>query len=163
MPPRSGDDVEEQFAVAASLFCRFVEGRPDPKDLQVCRLLASMLCELTALGFALPDVEPANERPLGDGITVDVPALPCGHLYWEIFDPYEGVAKAQPGEPVLGDLADDVLDVYRDLKVGLAVWKSDAPDGRDEAVWYWKFQFKVHWGEHVTGALRALYWSVRQE
>jgi hypothetical protein len=24
-------------------------------------------------------------------------------------------------------------------------------------LWEWRFNFQIHWGEHLTGALRALY------
>jgi hypothetical protein len=65
-----------------------------------------------------------------------------------MFDPYE------LDQPVAGSLSDDLLDVYRDVRRGLALWESR----RDaDAVWEWKFHFDAHWGAHAVDALRALH------
>lgn len=69
-------------------------------------------------------------------------------LYWETFDPYTD------GEPVAGSLTDDVVDVYRDLRRGLAWWERGE---KVEAIWEWRFSFLSHWGTHAIDALRALH------
>jgi len=77
-------------------------------------------------------------------------ALPVG-LY--------GVAVA-PGtdlvaEQGVGDLADDLADIYRDVSEGLSLW--DAGHLR-EALWTWVFSFETHWGQHLVDAQRVLHW-----
>ena len=60
-----------------------------------------------------------------------------------------------PAEAAIpGDLADDLLDVYLDLKEGVATFDAGYPR---HAVWLWRFGFEVHWGHHATSALRALH------
>ncbi|MEO0574357.1 MAG: DUF5063 domain-containing protein [Pseudomonadota bacterium] len=60
-----------------------------------------------------------------------------------------------PEKPVVGDLSDDLVDVYRDIVPVLSIYEK----GRvDEAEDHWRFWFHFHWGEHVTSANRAL-WS----
>ena len=75
--------------------------------------------------------------------------------YWEVFDPYE------EGAPVGGSLSDDLLDVYGDLRRGLALWEQGGVTKRGElriaAIWEWRFQFEIHWGDHAIDALRALH------
>jgi hypothetical protein len=53
---------------------------------------------------------------------------------------------------VVGDLVDDFLDIYCDLKGGL-----EAYDRGEHAlaVWHWRLMFG-HWGRHATGAMHAL-------
>jgi hypothetical protein len=70
--------------------------------------------------------------------------------YREVFDPYE----ASEEEPVTGSLADDVADIYQDVRSGLLKWERGESG---PALWEWRFNFEVHWGEHATGALRALH------
>jgi hypothetical protein len=70
--------------------------------------------------------------------------------YREAFDPYE----SPPEEPVTGSLADDLADIYLDLARAESLWEAGDPDA---AVWDWQFHFQQHWGEHATGALRALH------
>jgi hypothetical protein len=68
----------------------------------------------------------------------------------EVFDPY-----AEPPEAVvLGSLADDVGDIYLDLADGLELW---AAGNLAAAVWEWRFGLESHWGQHLTGALRAIH------
>jgi len=55
-------------------------------------------------------------------------------------------------------LIDDLGDLYVDLKQGLALYDAGYSRG---AGWHWHFHFGRHWGEHASGALRALYMKVR--
>jgi hypothetical protein len=81
-------------------------------------------------------------------------AIPLQH-YGEIFSPL-----VPPDEPVVGDLADDLVDIYRDVSAGLAF--HDA--GRvDDAIWQWGFNFQIHWGKHASSAIRALHCYLSQE
>lgn len=74
--------------------------------------------------------------------------------YGEVFN----TLVVPPEEPCLGDLSDDIRDIYFDLVVGLRAYD----DGRHrEALDHWVFHFHIHWGEHATSALRALYWHIR--
>lgn len=70
-------------------------------------------------------------------------------MYSEVFDPMDLGTQ----EPVIGSLADDVLDIYRDIATGLVAYEcGDILNAR----WEWGFGFAHHWGEHATGAIRAL-------
>ncbi len=71
-------------------------------------------------------------------------------MYGEVFDPL----TIPPEEPVIGSIADDVIDIYRDVVTGLRAFeRGDLPNAR----WEWGFNFAHHWGEHATGAIRALH------
>jgi hypothetical protein len=83
-------------------------------------------------------------------VPTDWPGFEDKDFYWEVFDPYDH----DDNQPVAGSLADDALDVYRDIRRGLALW--DASRTRN-AIWEWRFHFDVHWGDHATDALRALH------
>jgi hypothetical protein len=102
--------------------------------------------------------EAANEPDQGRLGTDEAAAL-CRSLgvligersfYREIYDPFESLTEPE----VAGSLADDFTDIYRDLQDGLAKWDRGETG---EALWEWRFNFENHWGEHLTGALRALY------
>jgi Domain of unknown function (DUF5063) len=72
------------------------------------------------------------------------------NYYREIFDPFEPLTETE----VTGALADDFADIYRDVRAGLRKWQRGESG---EALWEWRFNLESHWGEHLTGALRALY------
>jgi uncharacterized protein DUF5063 len=70
--------------------------------------------------------------------------------YWLVYDPF--VEEA----PVLSQLADDVADIYRDIRAGLALLDrrpAEAPS------WEWRSTFDSHWGRHAASAIYALHMS----
>jgi hypothetical protein len=62
---------------------------------------------------------------------------------------------------VILPIADDVADVWRDVKRGLlALGEGHRPD---DVTWQWRFDFYSHWGRHATEALRALHARLADE
>jgi hypothetical protein len=81
--------------------------------------------------------------------------------YREVFDPYEGrLFRGQQGplpETVFASLGNDLKEVYSWLKEGLLLFEQRTIGGTFGAAFEWRFGFDSHIGEHLTGALRALY------
>ncbi len=65
-----------------------------------------------------------------------------------------------PGEALVGDAIDDILDITNDLKEVL--WRFDR-FGAEDAHWYFRMLFQIHWGEHLRGLAGYLYWRLRNE
>jgi hypothetical protein len=81
-------------------------------------------------------------------------AIPLQH-YSEIFSPL-----VPPDQPMVGDLADDLVAIYRDVALGLYLHDQ----GRiDDALWQWGFGFQMRWGQHASSAIRALHCYLAQE
>lgn len=79
--------------------------------------------------------------------------LPFQH-YGEVFNPL----PVPPEESIVGDLADDLVDIFADVDNGLR-WLEAGHSM--EAVWEWGFGLVHHWGEHATSAMRAMHcWLV---
>ena len=70
--------------------------------------------------------------------------------YGVIFDPL----LIPPEEPVVGDIADDIAEIYRDVASGLRLYEAG---NAVEARWEWSFNFQFHWGGHASSAIRALH------
>ena len=142
------------FAREAREYCAFVRSAC---ELALADRLAAARTRLLALYAAALSL-PSN--PAFGDVQVDADAPPPGpwsgfaekDIYWEVFDPYE------QDQPVAGSLSDDLLDVYKDVARGLALWDSSH---HVEAIWEWRFHFVVHWGDHAIDALRALHRACR--
>lgn len=162
------------FAALAERFCALIEAHPRLSSVEFLHQTHALLPLLYAGGLGLPDVsvdgEPDGAAKADDAraelsdddcdraMDDEMRALCRGlgerigaerDFYAEVFDPYSDTR-----EPVIGSLADDLADIYRDLVDGLRAWRSG---DRADAVWRWRFGFQVHWGEHATSALRALH------
>ena len=70
--------------------------------------------------------------------------------YWEIFNPYVR------DDVVASSLADDLADIYGDIKPGLQMYNQGPRGARNTAIWTWSVLLIYHWGHHATQALRAL-------
>lgn len=57
---------------------------------------------------------------------------------------------------VSGSLADDITDIYFELKGGLDILRRD-PEHPAKAASTWRHGFIVHWGQHLVDAERHLY------
>jgi hypothetical protein len=146
---------------AAETYCSLVESSTTSDE----RVLASRL--LTALGDAvsaamrLPDVEPSGEEsPLAVSDAEwraryqhlgRLTGSWAGH-YWETSHP---LAPDQAGAGVgVGDLVDDLTDVWRDLEDGLLALR--AGSSTSDVEWQWRQDYWSHWGHHAVSAMRVL-------
>lgn len=148
--------VVSRFADSVREYCDWIAGPPGEADLfDAFRLLS----RLQADAVILPDV--ADEQLPSEGDIPDVShdekaaviqrfkTFPFQY-YWEIFNPL----TEEPEDPVCGDIADDFSDIYVDLKAGLLAYDQGM---LPQAVWHWRFAWGIHWGAHLTSALRALH------
>ncbi len=123
---------------------------------QALRQITSLyLAGLSLPGTWSPDLDvKANAGLVSDDERLAVVAaaarLPLAN-YSEVFDP----VPVPPDESVIGDLGDDIADIYCDVATGLRLYDA----GRQaEAIWEWSFGLQNHWGAHATSAIRALHW-----
>ena len=56
--------------------------------------------------------------------------------------------------PGVADLADDLADIWRDLKRGLSLYNAGHIPA---ACWEWQQGFWQHWGNHAAGGIYALH------
>jgi hypothetical protein len=148
-----------EFIECAKKYCEIIEGRDRVKPQLFLREVAKVLARLYALAMELPEVEIESENLLEKGISEPQWNKLFGDLgqylgkddyYVQMFDPTD----IEEERPVGSSLADDLADIYRDLLTGLAnIEKSPIND----LIWEWKFNFKVHWGNHLTSALSAIH------
>jgi hypothetical protein len=153
----------EAFAACAETYCAWASGADG--SLMTERGALQQVSQIYTAALLLP-------QPWTDGLAVDTPRVALsrsdldavqsraatlqGQFYFEVFDPYE----TPPETPVVGHLTDDLGDIYRDIARGLVLFNNQR---LDEALWEWAFNFRIHWGEHATGAIRALHAYLSQE
>jgi hypothetical protein len=160
------------FRSVAARYIAIIRDRDNYSASELLHRVHLLLAELYVVGFALPikpesayeddeDVAPETQVSKAAAVAQHTARWNSIHTalgkqigarwnsYQEVFDPY-----AEPPEaPVTGFLADDLADIFLDLEDGEELW---ARGNFDAAVWEWRFGFESHWGEHVTGALRAI-------
>lgn len=151
-------DTLDRFAHEAARFVAWarsdIAGGPAGVREALERILA-----LYMAGLALP-----NERHLD---VSDVPAesdvsseerervlAACARLPVQYYGAIVDALELPPEESSVGDVADDIADIYVDVARGLAEYEAGR---RAEAHWQWAFHFRIHWGAHATSAASALH------
>ncbi|MFM8900949.1 MAG: DUF5063 domain-containing protein [Burkholderiales bacterium] len=142
------------FAEIARGFCVWCEStsgaatQGDQTAIWLCRLQAAAL-SLPEVGFENSDGLPELSADLLAHATTNLAAF-NGYYYRECFDPDPMLSD----DPVIGDVGDDLLDIYKDLRAGLVLFDC----GRaTDPLWHWSFLHRVHWGRHAVGAIFALH------
>jgi hypothetical protein len=161
---QNGVDHVRSFIAAAEAFIAWVEEYPrNSGELIVLhRLLADVQAAL--LRLPAPTIDGADPDAEDDGdtesvahhherwktITEGLSALPITH-YQIVFD---SLTQEEADAQVTGWLADDLADIYLDVREGL----EHANAGRaSEALWEWRFGYFSHWGRHLVHAQNAIW------
>lgn len=149
------------FRDLANAFCRWCEG--PSLGLNREATLSIWFARLHAAALQLPEVGPEFSEDFPDIPDTGHAAAQrniapfMGAYYRSLFDP-DCMKTDAPG---MGDLGDDLLDIYTDLKRGCLL---DAQGRLDEALWFWSHMHRLHWGKHAVDAMVALHsrWHLRQ-
>lgn len=147
----------QDFAHAAREYCHLIEDTGESAESWLERLT----CVLPRIHAAVLTLD----RPR---VETDVPALlPDYDLRFALFSRLRGLLgdmdaycmefdAETAAAPLTGSLADDITDIYFELKRGLDLLDCD-PSGSERAACVWRSSFLWHWGQHLVDAERHLY------
>ena len=157
-------ETVERFVDSAERFCSLIEHHQSLTAWEFVRLCAPCLADLygAAVPLSLLSVEIDSAELVEDVISTDQARaidrqisekLGEKCLYWEVLDPR---IESDPVVDSLGvgDLADDMADIYREVKNGLSAFNRGPAN---EAIWHWQEGFRSHWGDHAVDALRGMH------
>lgn len=166
--------ITSRFAEIASRFCSVVDSASTIERADVLLQIYRILPKLIDEAISLPDLLLSeNDEPIGDSVppisraNVRRSVQEWGQLYnslkeklgdWDgyrqVFDPTEDK------EAVTGSLADDIADIYRDLKEGLVHGEAHDTEPGD-IIWNWRLLFYSHWGKHAIDALLVIHFRLQ--
>ncbi|MGA2569091.1 MAG: DUF5063 domain-containing protein [Terracidiphilus sp.] len=160
---RENQGFDDRFAVPARQFCAVVDAASSLSRKEFLNQVYLILPKLIDQGICMPDVEldDSNEEATDH-------ASRQGHQEWKrpfdllreklgdwdsyrlFFDPIGDT------ESIKGSLADDLADIYHDLKEML-VENEAGPLSPEDRIWEWRFSFRTHWGKHAIDALNVIH------
>jgi hypothetical protein len=146
-----------EMAVLAERYCQLVEtvSVEDTSWLdEITALLARLHASVAVLGAPAEGIEP------GLMANLDARFELFSHLreilgerdgYWMEFDSREDIQCRS------GSLADDLTDIYCELKHGLRLLDGGGEEGPARVQEGWLRGYRAHWGQHLVDAERHLY------
>jgi Domain of unknown function (DUF5063) len=150
-------DPIDIFQTLARAFCSFADGAPSANDARIAQML---LARLYAAALELP-------VGIGEEVQGEPMSLDAWQVVYERFESLPVRRYSAPYQPLadgdsaaVADVAEDLADIYRDLRRGLAQYERGA---HAAAAWEWWLHFHAHWGRNALAALSALHaWRSQQ-
>jgi len=172
---QNNQELVDRFGVVAQRFCSLVDTASNMGRAELVAEIYRILPSLIGEAMKLPNVHPSEKvgqiAPTGKPALLSNDRMTHGEwtqlynffkeqladwdLYRQVFDP----TKDQ--DTVVGSLADDLADIYRDLKEGLVLNETHQASPED-IIWEWRFSFYSHWGKHAIDALQTIHCRISE-
>lgn len=151
-PTEADSALIHAFADRVRAYVAWIDGADGIEPLEFLRECSRLLPRLYAEALDLPSLQPDDRKPavVASPLKALQRYLAPVDMYWTVFDPYE-----RPDSELVGSIADDLADIYLDLRRPLVDFDAGAVGS---AVWAWRFNMQVHAGEHLLQALHAMHW-----
>ena len=154
----NGAGALKRFAAAAETFCDLVDHHATYADRAAwLRQIGETLKQLD------DDIKPLNGRTAEAEYSMlqnlEERFVLFGRLktYLGALDEYWSEADLEAGDGLkTGSLADDIADLYFDLKRGLTIYCMSDSTG-DNAIDLWLYSYKIHWQQHLRDATKQLF------
>lgn len=154
-----------EFVTVAVEFCIFLERFQNLSTEEFTDKLTKMLPLLYLKVQLVPRVEDDNEGLVEDVVTEEdynfilnkvTEVMGQYNDYLEVF--IEDMQYSD--EPILAHVAENLADIYQDIRNFVAVYERGVEEHMNEALYVCIDNFKNYWGQKLTNVLRALH-SVR--
>jgi len=151
-----------EFVAAANEFCKYQEHADGLKGDEMLRILQRLLPFLYLKASLLPSLEPYFDGGNEKFVTEDdwfrihdklKEKFGTANDYLEVFDDRANETEG----PVVASLAENVADIYQDLKDFLLLYQTGTQEVMNDAVWECKMNFENYWGQKLTNSLRAIH------
>lgn len=158
----------QDFMAGCRSFCDLLESRDDITSSDLFNLL-KLLLALYSEGLNLPTVDLELDKEFEKRLNEEEFAyvkkrtsklIGENQYYWAIFDPTENIFGNEA--PTMGDLLDDVLDIYKDIKRQLLIFDLNTEASIESAMWGMKFDFWHHWSTHAIDAIRTIHYIIKK-
>jgi Domain of unknown function (DUF5063) len=156
-----GASISDQILALAEEYCSLVDNAKGLETSSFLPKIASSLSRLYSVAIELPYVELETSVITESSMSNEARTLAWKTLrqklvsiesYYAVFDP------TVLGKPLQGSIANDLAEIYHDLRNNIALAQSGAHPS--DIAWSWRASFAEHWGNHATDALKAIYWRI---
>jgi hypothetical protein len=151
-----------EFVAVANEYCKYAEHAGELKGEELLRILQRLLPLLYLKATFLPEFAPyfedGNEKFVSESdytLIHDAFKLKFGSAndYLEVFD-----EKINDSEgPVISSLAEDMTDIYQDLKDFILLYQTGTMEVMNDALWECRMNFENLWGQKLVNAMRAIH------
>ncbi len=155
---------EEVLALvrAANRYCELMEQLEDTGVKELANRLMLLLPSIYKGSIDLPDAEESADENIERFVTEEdwenihqtlMAKLGQADPYLDTFDP----RMMESREAVVSSIAENLADIYQDLKDFLELYATGVEELMASALWELRYTFTNYWGQKLLGSLRALH------
>ncbi len=151
-----------EFVAVANEYCKYAEHAGELKGGEILRILQRLLPLLYLKASLLPELEPFfeddNEKFVTESDWFRIndafkSKFGTANDYLELYD--EKYIESET--PVPSSLAENMADIYQDMKDFLLLYQTGTKEVMNDAVWECRLNFENIWGQKLVNALKAIH------
>jgi len=151
-----------EFVAVANEFCKYAEHASEIKGDELLRILQRLLPLMYLKASLLPSLEPffedGNEKFVTESDWFRIndsfrKQFGTADDYLEVFDDRFSESEL----PVPSSIAENMADIYQDMKDFLLLYQTGTKEVMNDAVWECKMNFENIWGQKLVNAMRAIH------
>ena len=151
-----------EFVAVANEYCKYAEHASEIKGDEMLRILQRLLPLLYLKASLLPALTPffedGNEKFITESDWFRVndtfrEKFGTANDYLEVFD--EKIDESEG--TVLASLAENMADMYQDIKNFLLLYQTGTSEVMNDAVWECRMNFETFWGQKLVNSMRAIH------
>lgn len=151
-----------EFVAVANEYCKYAEHASEIKGDEMLRILQRLLPFLYLKASLLPKLEPffedGNEKFIKESDWFRIhdtfkEKFGTANDYLEVFD--EKINDSE--SPVMSSLAENMADMYQDLKDFLLLYQTGTSEVMNDAIWECRMNFEDFWGQKLVNSMRAIH------
>lgn len=151
-----------EFVTVANEYCKFIEGCEDLSLSEFVDRAHKILPLLYLKGTLLPIVDDSNEEFSEKSVTEAEYNAICEMLTLKFaaYDTFEEIydrLRQQNDEPVQLSIAENITDIYQDIKDFIMQYRIGINDVMANAIWECRQAFEQYWGQRIVNIMRVLH------
>lgn len=155
-----------EFLAVAQKYCLFIEEIEKYDKQQVFDYMHKALPLLYVRGSVIPEINPEDYEANEKYVTEEQWQNTFNEIREKLGkdDEYWFLENDNPlNEPVKGSIADNLTDLYQDMKDFVILYQKPIRDAKKVAVWEIRELFKAHWGFRVVNLLKVMHYGLYSE
>jgi hypothetical protein len=151
-----------EFVAVANEYCKYAEHASELKGDKMLRIMQRILPLLYLKASLLPALEPffedGNEKFVAEADWCRIHdsfrnRFGTANDFMEVFDDKFNIADS----PVPSSLAENMADIYQDMKDFLLLYQTGTKEVMNDAIWECRMNFENLWGQKLVNSLRAIH------
>jgi len=151
-----------EFVAVANEYCKYAEHAGELKGDEILKILQRLLPLMYLKASLLPDLDPifedGNEKFVTESDWYRIHDIlkekfGTANDYLELFD--EKFIESET--PVPSSLAENMADIYQDMKDFLLLYQTGTQEVMNDAIWECRLNFENIWGQKLVNAMKAIH------